>query len=75
MRVFVVLGFGTSRNVGAIVSTSYPFTNALPGEIWYIAKSSEGVEPPYVVWSSLKSPLFPSLLLRDSFTLSPKDLT
>ena len=32
-KVFEVLGFGMSRYVVLIVSTSYPFTNAFPGDI------------------------------------------
>ena len=52
--------------VGLIVSISYPRTKALPGEILYIAKSSDGVEPPYVNWFALKIPLFPIPLSKDS---------
>ena len=33
-RVLTVLGFSTSKNVELIVSTSYPLTKALPGDIW-----------------------------------------
>ena len=46
--VLVVLGFATSMKVGLIVSTSYPLTYALPGDILRIDKSSVGVEPPAV---------------------------
>ena len=46
--VLVVLGLGQSINVGVLVSTSYPRTYALPTEILYIARSSEGVPPLYV---------------------------
>ena len=41
----VVLALGTSRDVVLIVSTSYPLTYALPGEICKDIKSSEGVIP------------------------------
>ena len=34
-----------SKTVGDIVSTSYPLTNAFPGEALYNAKSSEGTHP------------------------------
>ena len=42
----MVLGFGASKNVGEIVSTSYPLTYALPGDILYKLKLSVGVSPP-----------------------------
>ena len=44
-NVVVVLGFCTSKNVGEIVSISYPRTYAFPLERRYNAKSLEGVPP------------------------------
>ena len=74
-KVLVVLGFGTSKNIDPVVSTSYPLTKAFPGEIWYKASSSEGVSPEYVNWPSLNIPRFPFLLLRDSFTETSNGVT
>ena len=55
---FEVLGLGASIYVELIVSTSYPFTNALPGETWYSARSSDANVPPCVNWPSLYIPPF-----------------
>ena len=60
--VLVVLGFGTSINVGAIVSTSYPFTYAFPGDILQSAKSEDGTPPLGVNCPNSNIPWFPRLL-------------
>ena len=64
----VVLGFGTSRYVVLIVSTSYPFTKALPGEISYRVRSSDANYPPCVNLPSAYTPLLPTPSSNDSLT-------
>ena len=66
--VLVTLGFGTSIKVGLIVSISYPFTYALPGDILQTDKSGPGIDPPAVNWPSSYKPWFPKLLFRE-FTI------
>ena len=64
-RVFVVLGLSKSKNVDPFLLTSYPFTYALPDEIWYKPKSSDASPPSSVIWPSAYTPLLPIPLFED----------
>ena len=61
----VSLGFSTSTIEVYGLSTWYPLIYALPGDSLITAKSSDGVFPWSVFWSSKKIPLLPSLSLRE----------
>ena len=74
-KVFVVLGFGKSKRIVLGISTSLPLMYALPAEILYIPRSSEGVLPPYVNWPVLNIPPFPVSLFKLSFVVTENGLT
>ena len=53
--VLVVRGLLQSKKEELVVSISHPRTKALPGETWYKANPSDGVDPPAVIWLILYS--------------------
>ena len=61
----VSLGFSTSTIDVWGLSTWYPLTYALPDDNFITARSSDGVFPWSVFWSSKKIPLLPSLSFNE----------